>query len=78
MRKRVTTVRPPASGVVIRWGRSAPWDDPDLVVAWSPGATSAARVLLDLLDTAEARRRLEAAGVDRTSIRLTAQLKPNP
>ena len=78
MAKRVRIVAPPDSGVVLRWGRADYGDDPDLVAAWGPGAKSAARAVLALLDSKEARAQLDAAGVDRTSIRLTLRLKGTP
>jgi hypothetical protein len=71
-RRRITMVRPPKDGVIIRWGRADYGDNPDLVVAWAPGCKPMARVLLDLLDSPEARRALTQAGCARASIRLTA------
>ena len=74
--RRVYRVQPPDQGVVIRWGRADAGDDPELVVAWAPGCKPMACVLIDLLDSPEARRMLREAGCDRQTIRLTAMPLP--
>jgi hypothetical protein len=72
-RRRVSVLHPPASGVLLRWGREESWGDPDLCMAWAPGAKAVALRLGSILHAH--REELEAAGMDVTTLRLTVGMK---
>lgn len=73
MKRRIYTVRPPRSGVVLRWGREEPGADPDLVGAWAPGSKAAAYRLMTIFS--DHRKELEEVGIDITTLRITAETR---
>lgn len=69
--KRVPIVRQPKDGALVRYGRSGDGprrETPSLICAWAPGCKGIARVLGELLDSPEARRKLEEVGADLTTL----------
>jgi hypothetical protein len=70
-KKRVLTMRIPKAGLVVRWGREETGADPDICAAWAPGSKQAAYTLLTLIS--DNRASLEAAGIDITTLKITAE-----
>jgi hypothetical protein len=63
-------VQEPDKGLVIAWGLDIDGEGPDITAAWAPGHKRAAYTLAMLIH--DNRERLQEAGVDLTTLKITA------